>query len=74
MCSNNSVFAYQISSTTLNVLTDFYILAIPIFQVTKLQLTRKRKFLVLAPFMAGAMSVFWICFMPGTKSHLVLAL
>lgn len=44
---------------TINVATDFYILALPVIMVTQLQLTFRRKLGVIAVFMTGLVSVIW---------------
>lgn len=52
-CTSRTLSTTLLTFTTVNSVSDYYILAIPVVRVLKLQLDKKRKFGLLAVFMSG---------------------
>jgi hypothetical protein len=53
MCGANNVSTTQTVFGVMGIVTDFYILAIPVFMLRKLHVTKERKIALFAPFLAG---------------------
>ncbi|KAF7854225.1 hypothetical protein EAF04_010522 [Stromatinia cepivora] len=56
MCRSKNVSTTQIVFGALNTVTDFYILAIPVAMIRKLQIDQKKKISLMVPFLAGVLA------------------
>lgn len=56
MCKSKTVSITQVVFSTLNTITDCYLLAIPTIMLRTLQISKKRRLALLIPFMAGSIA------------------